>query len=106
MRSIFSHRSGVITILSGKLAPEPRPGQSPVALDRFGRDLERFGSFLHAQPAEVAHLDHPALPLVNPGQRLERVVERDQSRAARLCYIQSLTQRDVLRLAPALEVAA
>ena len=43
-----------------------------------GDTSRRFGRLLDAQPAEEAHLDDPALPLVDLRQRLQRIVERDQ----------------------------
>jgi hypothetical protein len=54
---------------------EPCLGQAPVELDRGRRDPEDHGRLVDGQAAEVAHLDDPALPRCDLGERLERLVE-------------------------------
>jgi len=42
----------------------------------------RVRALFHTQPAKKPQLHNPTFPLVDFGQRVERVVERDQIRSA------------------------
>jgi hypothetical protein len=60
--------------------PNPGLGELPVAHDGVARDAQRFGGLFDAEASEEPHLDDFRLSGVTYGQRLKRVVERDEIR--------------------------
>ena len=62
---------------ASQLAVQPGPGHRPRALDGGGGEAHRRRRFLDRHPAEVAQLDHAGMALVEAGQSLERLVERE-----------------------------
>ena len=76
---------------------EPGSGGPPVAEDRRLGDVEQRRGLAHVQPAEEAALDHHRLARIEPGELLERGVEREQLRAADGAGCQRLRRRSRTR---------
>ena len=66
-----------------ELAVQPGPRHRPVPLHRDRRHIQHDGGFVDRQPAEEPELHEPRLPCVEPGELLQRVVERDDVRVPR-----------------------
>ena len=62
----------------GEFTQHPGLGHLPVTHHGLDRDPECVGRLFHAEAAEKAHLHHARFAFVDGGQRLERVVERDE----------------------------
>lgn len=58
---------------------EPCAGEGPIVLDRTRRDLERLGSLLDSQSAEIAAFEHTGLTRAQPRQLLEGIVEIEET---------------------------
>src|SRR5438067_1974992 len=71
-------RSGCMGGLTANLPREPRLRGDPIALGSRDGHLQDFGGFFNGEAGEEAQLDEPALPLVDAGEPLERVIERHQ----------------------------
>src|SRR4029079_19591544 len=69
--------SSELTARSPELRGEPQPRLFPVAAHRAIVDAERLADLDLRQPAEVAQLDDVRHPAVEPGERLERAVHRE-----------------------------
>src|SRR5262245_52444653 len=101
--------SGVIVSALFPLAEftiKPIARQTPFAHDSARRYVERFGCLFHAQTAEEPQLNHPALARINLGQTLQRVVQRNKFRAARLRDDRRFIERDLAPPSSALGIAA
>jgi hypothetical protein len=75
------------------LTPEPGSRESPVALDRRVRDLQRRCYFGDREPAEEAELDNLGLPGVRLRQAFERLVEGDHVQVLLIETGERLVQR-------------
>src|SRR5262245_61562523 len=77
-----------------------KPGfcKPPVTLDRRGSNTKNVCCFFDGESAEVAQLDHASFLWINRGQRLERVIQRNQFRASFDCSIDIFIQREFLKI--------
>jgi hypothetical protein len=96
-------RSGVIIVVgAAHLSLQPGFGQSPVAHHCIGRHVQDCRGFFDAQPAKEPQLDDAAFPLVESGERLERVVQRDEVLTGLVGHDERVVERHPDALAPAL----
>lgn len=77
---------------------KPCLGKPPVAFDCCGSDAQNVCSFFNGEAPEVAQLNHARLLFVEICQGLERVVERDEFRAAFDCAIYVFVQGEFLKI--------
>src|SRR5262249_31002210 len=82
----FRHCSGVMRescrVAAVQLAMQPGLCHALVAADGGDRGVQCLRGLFDAQPAEEAQFNHAALAFVNFGQGVERVIERQNLRAA------------------------
>ena len=74
----------MLPLPAAQLARQPRRGETPVPHHRLRRDLQHICRFVHGQPAEESQLDHLRTPGIDPGQRLEGLIELNERRGARI----------------------
>ena len=76
--------------------PEPGPREPPVLLDGDHRHTERLGDLGHGQPSEVPQGHDLALALVQLGQPVEGLVDRDDVEFLRFEVVQHQVERHPL----------
>ena len=64
--------------VSFQFAKQPELRESPIALDRIGRDVEHFSRFLDTQSSKEPHFDDTGLPRIGRSQNVQRVIYCEQ----------------------------
>ena len=72
------HFGGVLHLLSGQLAAQPRPGKTPIAFGRGVRQVHHLGCFIYGQAAEETQLYNPTVFGIGRRQVVQGIVEREQ----------------------------
>src|SRR5262249_33562425 len=102
----FSHSSFITRHGIREFTVKPGAGQIPLARYLARRDLQYLRRLFHTQAPKVSQLDDLALARVNRRQALQRVVQRNEFRAARLRDYRRFIERDLASPSSALGVAA
>src|SRR5262245_16433667 len=74
-------------------------------MNSLDRDAESLSRLFHAQPAEKAQLHHPALARIDLRERVERLIERQQTFVALFADHHRLIERNLQRGAAPLTTA-
>src|SRR6266496_1421980 len=98
--------AGVSRKSSGQFMHEPFLGQPPIAMNRFGGDVQDLGGLVHAEAAKEPQLDHAGLARIDARQLLERLVEIQQIDAGRVRHEDRFIEGQVLGAAAAFETSA
>ena len=86
------HLWGVISGIPGELAPQIRASFTEVAFHGRNGNLELFGNLLDGIAAEETELDDLALPLIQLGQLVKRLVHGQKIEVAFDEVVQDLVQ--------------
>ena len=82
---------------------QPGSGRTPFTVNRGRRKAGYLGGLSNRQAGKEAQFNDLALPRIHGGQRLQRVVERQQVSALPLAQMLGLRQRDLRLIAASLE---
>src|SRR5262249_49458200 len=97
-RSWRAAQASMMSASHVQLAEQPRLGETPVPPNRCYRHVENVCRLLVTEAAEEAQLHNAPLSNVEPGQRLQRIVERDEIGWTFHRGILRIGQRDLQRV--------
>src|SRR4051794_38039342 len=71
-----------MTFLCTEFPPQPAPGEAPVTLNGYSRDVQGGGDFVGRKTAEVAQFDYTRFAGIDPSEALQRLVQYDHAGGA------------------------